>query len=111
VTRWQPGWVMAMTWDFPDDATSGTSAVSFALAARADRTLVRIEHDGLTEPAGYAAGWHRHLEYLAAHLDGTDKPFEDFWDGYDALQAQYAQLAEDSTRGSNNCSKLNTHLT
>jgi uncharacterized protein YndB with AHSA1/START domain len=92
VTRWQPGWLLAMTWDFPDE---GTSVVSFAVAARKDRTPVALEHQGLTEPTGYAAGWHRHLEYLAAHLEGSDKTFEDFWDGYDALLARYAQLAGD----------------
>jgi uncharacterized protein YndB with AHSA1/START domain len=94
VTRWQPGWLLAMTWDLPDE---GTSSVSFGLAAREDRTLVALEHDGLTAPAGYAAGWHRHLEYLAAHLDGADLPLDEFWDGYDDLLARYAEL--------------NTHLT
>jgi uncharacterized protein YndB with AHSA1/START domain len=87
VTRWQPGWLLAMTWGFPDE---GTSAVSFALSARGDHTVVTLEHDGLTEPASYAARWHRHLDYLAAHLDGSDKPFDEFWSGYDALVARYA---------------------
>lgn len=89
VTRWQPGWLLAMTWEFPDE---NTSAVSFALSARGDRTLLAVEHDGLTEPAGYAAGWHRHLDYLAAHLDGADRSFDEFWNGYDDLVARYAHL-------------------
>ncbi len=37
----------------------------------------------------YAAGWHRHLEFLAAHLDGHDRPWSQFWAGYDDLAARY----------------------
>lgn len=38
----------------------------------------------------YAAGWHRHLQYLEAHLRGGDLPLEGFWTGYDRLVELYA---------------------
>ena len=90
VTRWEPGRGLAMTWDFPDE---NTSQVSFGLSPRGDGSLVSVQHEGLGEPVNYAAGWHRHLDYLAAHLAGEDKSFETFWDGYDSLVERYAAIA------------------
>ena len=56
-------------------------------------TILDRQHDDLDDPAAYAAGWHRHLDFLAAHLAGQDLSFGDFWTGYDALVARYRDPA------------------
>ena len=86
VVDWQPERLLGLTWDFPEEAES---AVRFALEAAGDGTRLTVVHEELADPVAYAAGWHRHLEYLAAHLTGTDRPFEDFWDGYETLVERY----------------------
>ena len=87
VIGWEPEQLLALTWDFPEEEQS---RVSFALAPQGAGTRITVAHQDLADPAAYAAGWHRHLEYLAAHLTGADRPFADFWDGYDALVQRYA---------------------
>ncbi len=91
VLRWVPRRVLGLTWEFPDEPDS---AVTFELEPGDpddDRTWLRLTHEGLTDPPGYAAGWHRHLDFLDAHLTGTDLRFEDFWTGYDDLVARYGR--------------------
>lgn len=45
--------------------------------------------EGLQDPWPYAAGWHRHLDHLRAHLSGQNLPMQGFWDGYDELLRLY----------------------
>jgi len=56
-------------------------------------TVLRVSHEDVLEPVGYAAGWHIHLDYLPAHLGGDDKPFADFWDPYGSLVDRHAAAA------------------
>lgn len=86
VQRWSPPTLLELTWDFPDEKPS---RVSFHLDAQGANTLVTIEHRGLDDPISYAAGWHRHLTYLASHLAGRNLPWSDFWDGFDVLIDKY----------------------
>ena len=87
VERWGPPTLLELTWDFPDETPS---RVTFHLDAQVDaNTLVTVEHRGLDDPICYAAGWHRHLTYLASHLNGQDLAWENFWDGFDALADKY----------------------
>lgn len=82
--REQDSW--ALTWDFPEEPPS---AVAFALTGEPEGpTTVTVLHAGLADAVGYAAGWHRHLELLGAHLLGAPAP-GDFWDGHDVLVARY----------------------
>lgn len=93
VLTWEPGRTLSFTWDFPEE---GTSTVAFDIDdAGDDATLLTLRHSGLVDPARYAAGWHRHLDYLAAHLTGDELPAGWFWDGYDDLVARYATTARD----------------
>lgn len=92
VERWSPPTRLALTWEFPGETPS---RVTFHLAAQGDaNTLVTVEHHGLDDPVSYAAGWHRHLTYLASHLTGQDLAWENFWDGFDALAVKYRNSAE-----------------
>jgi len=85
VLEWSPQQSLALTWEFPDEPDS---TVRFELSAGSP-TNVTVTHEGLTEPAEYAAGWHRHLDYLEAHLAGADLPWADYWTGYDDLVARH----------------------
>lgn len=95
VRRWSPPTLLELTWDFPDETPS---VVTFRLEARGEaNTLVTVAHHGLDDPTSYAAGWHRHLTYLAAHLTGRDLPWESFWDGFDMLVDRYRTPADGVT--------------
>lgn len=86
VRRWEPEEVLGLTWHFPDEPES---RVTFLLSGGPGTTTLTLDHEGVPEAAAYAAGWHRHLDYLAAHLAGRDRSFDDFWAGYDDLLARY----------------------
>lgn len=91
----EPPHRLRMTWDFPGESTS---VVLFTLTeAPGAGTRLDVLHEALEDPVSYAAGWHRHLEYLDAHLRGADRPFDDFWDGYDDLVERYRAGAARST--------------
>lgn len=92
VKRWSPPTLLELTWDFPDETRS---RVTFHLDGQVDaNTLVTVEHRGLDDPISYAAGWHRHLTYLASHLTGQDLAWESFWDGFDTLADRYRTETE-----------------
>ena len=87
VLQWDPHRLLTLAWDFPGERPS---RVTFALAGgvASPATLV-VHHQDLDDPVSYAAGWHRHLQYLDAHLRGDDLPLGDFWTGYDRLVEAY----------------------
>ena len=94
VTRWRAGRVLTLTWDFPEERTSRET---FTLAEESrSTTLLTVHHEDLEDAVSYAAGWHRHLEYLHDHLRGHDLPIDDFWSGYDHLIELYARGAPPS---------------
>jgi len=80
VTGWEADrLLLLLTWEFPGEEESH---VSFVLRPDDGHTVLAVAHQRLADPISYAAGWHRHLEYLRAHLMGKDKDFADFWTGY-----------------------------
>lgn len=94
VTRWQSGHLLSLTWDFPEERTS---RVTFTLAEEGPSTsMLTLHHEDLEDAVSYAAGWHRHLQYLHGHLQGDDLPIDDFWSGYDDLVEFYASSASTS---------------
>ena len=77
VYRWRPQRLLGFSWEFPDE---DDSSVSFRLSAVApDRTVLGVEHRGLTDVLGYGAGWQLHLDRLAAHLGGEERDPATFW--------------------------------
>lgn len=91
VQRWGPPALLELTWDFPDETPS---RVSFNLDAQGADTLVTVDHQGLDDPVSYAAGWDRHLTYLASHLSGQNLAWSCFWDGFDVLVGLYREGSE-----------------
>jgi uncharacterized protein YndB with AHSA1/START domain len=87
VLHWDRPHLLQLSWDFPGE---DPSLVTFALESpTAHTTSLRIRHEELSDPVSYAAGWHRHLDYLQAHLTGHDLPPQQFWDGFEDLLALY----------------------
>ncbi|HZX22951.1 MAG TPA: SRPBCC family protein [Woeseiaceae bacterium] len=66
------------------------SIVTFELEARGSETLLRLTETGLPargDLLGAAAGWHAHLDILAA-LAGSAPP-PSFWSNHSRLEAEY----------------------
>lgn len=93
VLTWEPDRALRYSWYLPDE---GPSTVAFDLSDGADgATLLTLVHSDVADAARYAAGWHRHLDYLVADLTGTTLPPGHFWDGYEDLVARYATTARE----------------
>lgn len=68
------------------------SEVTFDLEPRGSEVMLTITHRRLPDRAnllGVSAGWHAHLEFLVARLNGTALP--QFWKTWTALRAEYDQ--------------------
>jgi uncharacterized protein YndB with AHSA1/START domain len=79
----EPPQLLAMTWDFPDEALSH---VRIALTPAGSTTHLALTHDGLgSEAASYLSGWHTHLLYLEDLLMGRPRSMADFWSTYKGL--------------------------
>jgi uncharacterized protein YndB with AHSA1/START domain len=88
VMLFEPRRTLAFTWH----EESNVSTVRFDLSEDGDATLLTLRHRDLTpvQLPGIAAGWHTHLEYLAAVLAGV--PFE-FDPRFEELLPQYTAAA------------------
>ncbi|MFV0302648.1 MAG: SRPBCC family protein [Paracoccus sp. (in: a-proteobacteria)] len=70
----------------------GKGDVTFELDERGDRVLLTLTHRGLADPDARtmtAAGWHMHLDILAAEAAGA-RPAS-FWSGWKRLRGEYAR--------------------
>jgi len=88
VTRWEPPRLLELVWDYTGE---GPSRLRLELTGVDDGTRLTLKHDQLgqtDDPVDYGAGWHAHLETLAADLTGKQPPvFEDI---FSRLHAAYA---------------------
>jgi uncharacterized protein YndB with AHSA1/START domain len=79
----EPPRKLVFTWNGSDD-------VSFELAPAGARVLLTVTHRRLPTRdmlLKVAAGWHQHLDTLAAAVSGTARPA--FWEGWVALKDDY----------------------
>jgi uncharacterized protein YndB with AHSA1/START domain len=65
----EPGRLLELNWTYPGEPDS---VARFELRPDGDGTVLVLDHRGLPPGsiAGYGAGWHSHLDSLAAHLEG-----------------------------------------
>lgn len=71
----------------------GDGDVSIALTKAGEKVLLSVTHRRIVErPAKLmiGAGWHAHLDILAARLSG-ETPTIPFWDGWLSLREEYAR--------------------
>jgi len=88
ITVFEPGRVLEYTWR--ETALGVDSVVRFELRPQGSGTLLVLEHTGVPagQVAGFGAGWHGHLDALAAALAGQDMD----------PHARYRQLAPEYAR-------------
>jgi uncharacterized protein YndB with AHSA1/START domain len=83
ITELDPPRRLAFTW-------GKSGGVSFDLEPRGERVLLTVIHRRLPDRGttlGVSAGWHAHLDMLAARLSGREP--EPFWDHWVKLKAEY----------------------
>ena len=82
ITELDPPRRLAFTW--------GGGEVSFELEPRGGQVLLTLVHAGISDRSNMVmigAGWHMHLDVLAARASGTAP--EPFWDGWNRLYDEY----------------------
>lgn len=96
VTAWDPPHRLGIRWDYTGE---GLSELALALSAEGGQTRLVLRHSRIpADPVQYGAGWHVHLDHLAAHLEGeevtvagcTDTVFQA---AYRAVEPRYAAVA------------------
>ena len=83
ITALDPQRKLALSWEDTGDAT-------FTLVPQGKKVLLGVTHLGLTDRdtlLSIAAGWHMHLDILAAKERGEEPEF--FWDGWSRLRKDY----------------------
>ena len=83
ITELDPPRKLAITWQ-------GSGDVSFELEPVRDRVLLTVVHRRVPNRATLlkvSAGWHMHLDVLAARASGKEPA--PFWDGWRRLQEEY----------------------
>lgn len=83
VVECDPPRKLVITW-------AGSGNVSFELEPRGDRVLLTLIHRRMPDrnfSLMFGAGWHMHLDILAARIEGTEP--EPFWDGWNRLKGEY----------------------
>lgn len=87
ITRCEPPRLLAYTWG---GSAGAPSEVTFELSAQGDDTLLVLTHGKLAsrnDMVDVAAGWHTHLNVLAARLAGREPG--PFWSANAAREAEY----------------------
>ena len=91
ITLWDPPRALSYEWEFTGEEPS---RVSWQLTSVDDgrATVLMLEHTRLAPDVApdYGAGWHAHLDQLAAHLDGGTAEWSS---RFEELRPAYAALA------------------
>ena len=85
ITELDPPRRLAFTW--------GGGEVTFELEPRGHQVLLTLVHAGISDRTNMVmigAGWHTHLDVLAARAGGTAG--EPFWDTWNRLRGEYERL-------------------
>lgn len=83
ITELDPPYHLGITW-------GSTGGVSFELEEQGRNVLLTVVHRRVADRAtllNVSAGWHAHLDLLAARIAGTEPG--PFWDHWTALKAEY----------------------
>lgn len=90
VTAYRPPALLTFTWDYPGGPAS---VVRIELRPDPAGTLMLFDHDALGRTgAGYAAGWHAHLDALTDEVAGS--PPQSSWEErFERLLPAYQELA------------------
>lgn len=86
VTRCEPPYVIAHTWDFEGHR----SEVCFELHEEGDKVRLVLTHSKLAdldEVLSVSGGWHTHLDILVDVLEGREP--QAFWKAHSPIEAEY----------------------
>lgn len=86
VTRCEPPYVIAHTWEFEEEH----SEVCFELQEEGDKVRLILTHrklNGLDDVLSVSGGWHTHLDILEDVLEGREP--QAFWKMHAPLDAEY----------------------
>lgn len=89
ITVCEPMHLLGYTWG---EGSADPSEVRFELTARGKQVLLVVTHSRLARRdarLSVAAGWHTHLDILAARLEAREP--EGFWRRHTQLEAEYDQ--------------------
>lgn len=92
VTRWEPPRVLGYTFSEPKEGVP-PSEVTFELTSEGKNVRLVLTHrrlPGRAEMANVSGGWHLHLDFLQARLEG--RGFEPMWAKHAKLEAAYDKL-------------------
>jgi uncharacterized protein YndB with AHSA1/START domain len=96
VTDWNPPHELGLLWDYTGE---GPSELRLRLADLGGQTRLTLSHTRVLATAvRYGAGWHIHLDNLAAHLADAERTAsgcagDEFMAAYLALEPRYAAAA------------------
>jgi uncharacterized protein YndB with AHSA1/START domain len=85
ITALDPPHKLGFTW-------GRSGGVEFELSEQGKHVLLTVTHHRLPDPEmllRVSAGWHMHLDVLAARVSGTEP--EPFWDGWARLREEYTR--------------------
>jgi hypothetical protein len=89
ITRFDPPRALGFTF-----GSSGDSEAIFELTPQGKNVLLVLTHrargEDLPYMAEFGAGWHTHVAYLLARLEGVPPP--PFWPTHRQLRADYEKL-------------------
>jgi uncharacterized protein YndB with AHSA1/START domain len=91
VTRWEPPRALGYTFSEPREGVP-PSEVTFELTPEGRNVRLVLTHRRLpsrAEMANVAGGWHLHLDFLQALLEGRE--FEPMWAKHAKLEAAYTE--------------------
>ena len=89
ITQCDPPTTPAFLWD-------KVTEITIRLTPQGDNVLLRLTHrqlTGRTPLSAFAAAWHAHLAFLAAHLSGRDPG--SFWQTFAKLEKEYEERKAD----------------
>jgi uncharacterized protein YndB with AHSA1/START domain len=92
ITELRDGELIAYTWSESD----ADSVVRFELRPEGAGTRLRLVHTfrEARDLSGFGAGWHHHLELLAAQASGQKRDWD--WNRYTELKKEYERRAQQS---------------
>ncbi len=92
ITRCDPPRILAFLWGKPSDGQQ--QEVTIALSAKGEGVLLQLTHrclSGSKHMQGFAAGWHAHLRFLEARMEGREPG--GFWQNFSQIEAAYEERA------------------
>jgi uncharacterized protein YndB with AHSA1/START domain len=92
ITRCDPPRLLAFLWGKPNDGQQ--QEVTIALSPKGEEVLLQLTHrclSGSNRMQGFAAGWHAHLRFLEARMEGREPG--GFWQNFSQIEAAYEERA------------------